>query len=143
MKSCRFLLRLGLGAGLAFGAGGWAACTFLGGPIVSLFIRPDSPLFAPSVHAVRVYALAFPLMGLNVISAAFFTSVGQAGLSFPISVGRGLIFPVLAVLFIPRLAGPEGIWLAGAAAEAACFALTALFMAGYRRGAGQESRVAA
>lgn len=140
-KSCNFLLRLGLGAGLAFGVGGWAACAFLGGPLVSLFIRPDSLLFLPAVRAVRVYAAAFPLMGINVISAAYFTSVGQAGRSFPISAGRGLIFPVLAVLLIPRLTGPEGIWLAGAAAEAACFALTALFMAGYRRSGRQESRV--
>ncbi len=125
------LLKMGLTMGILFGAAGWVVCRFFGAGLVALFIRPESVLFDAGVAAVRNYAWAFPLMGLNVVSAAFFTSIGRASRSFPISAGRGLVFPAAAILLLPMALGADMVWYAGAAAEAACLVVTAVFMAGY------------
>lgn len=127
------ILKLGLGAAAVFGVCGWAAGTFFGNWIVSLFIRTESALFEASVTALRKYSWGFLFMGFNVISAAFFTSIAKASRAFPISFGRGLVFPAAMVVLLPCLFGAEAIWYAGASAEILCFCMTSVFMLSYRR----------
>ena len=93
----------------------------------------DSLLFDSSVAALRKYSLAFVLMGFNVVLAAFFTSIEKASRSFPISVGRGLIFPVLALVLVPKVLGAENLWYAGAVSEVAASVIAGMFMAMYLR----------
>lgn len=130
-ENYEFLLKMGLGAGLFFGILGWFGCTFFGNGIVALFIKRESSLFEVSAAALRNYSWGFLFMGINVVSAAFFTSVERASCSFPISMGRGLVFPVLAVLAV-SLSGKAGlIWFSGAMAEGACLVMTLLLMVHY------------
>lgn len=70
-------------------------------------------------------------MGFNVVLAAFFTSIEKASRSFPISVGRGLIFPVLALVLVPKVLGAENLWYAGAVSEVAASVIAGMFMAMY------------
>ena len=130
-KSYEFLLKMALGMAAVFGALGWIAGHAGAETIVGLFIRRESKLFLPSVYALNCYSWGFLLMGLNVISAAFFTSIAKASRAFPISLGRGLVFPALSIMLFPACFGAQSIWFAGAAAEAMCLILTLVFMAGY------------
>ncbi len=131
------LLRMGLGMAAAFGLCGWLVSTVLGSGIVRLFIRPESDLFGPSVAALGKYSFGFLFMGFNVIAAAFFTSIARASLAFPISLGRGLVFPAVSVFFLPMVFGADTIWYAGALAEILCFLWAVIFMWGYQKG-GKE-----
>ena len=130
----KFLMKLGISMGLIFGILGWGACQVLGNQIVALFIAPSSRLFAVSVTALKTYAWGFLFMGVNVVTAAFFTSVERAGYSFPISMGRGLVLPAAAVFMVSALQKGQWIWLCGAAAEGLCLMLTMVLLAWYRRG---------
>jgi len=130
-ESYEFLLKMGLGAGLFFGILGWLSCALFGNEIVSLFIKRDSALFETSVAALRCYSWGFLIMGINVVAAAFFTSIERASCSFPISMGRGLVFPVLAVLAVSFTGAAGLIWFAGAMAEGACLVLTLVLLAHY------------
>lgn len=128
-----FLLKLGIGTGMAFGVLGWTCCMVFGDQIVSLFLSPSSAIFRESVTALKKYAWGFLFMGINVVAAAFFTSVEKARYSFPISMGRGLVFPAAAVLGVFLLQKGELIWFCGAAAEGMCLALTVVLMGMYRK----------
>lgn len=128
-----FLLKLGIGTGMAFGVLGWTCCMVFGDQIVSLFLSPSSAIFRESVTALKKYAWGFLFMGINVVAAAFFTSVEKAGYSFPISMGRGLVFPAAAVLGVFLLQKGELIWFCGTAAEGMCLALTVVLMGLYER----------
>lgn len=108
-----------------------------GDQIVSLFLSPSSAIFGESVTALKKYAWGFLFMGINVVAAAFFTSVEKAGYSFPISMGRGLVFPAAAVLGVFILQKGEMIWFCGAAAEGMCLALTVVLMGMY----GKNKRI--
>lgn len=121
---------------LILGVGGWLSGTLTGKMIVSLFIHPESSLFAPSVKALGKYSWGFLFMGFNVVSAAFFTSIAKAAWAFPVSLGRGLIFPALSVVLLPVWLGADEIWYAGPAAEGLCFILTGIFMAIYLKSGG-------
>lgn len=134
--SYEFLLKMGLGMALILGVGGWLSGTLTGKMIVSLFIHPESSLFAPSVKALGKYSWGFLFMGFNVVSAAFFTSITKAAWAFPVSLGRGLIFPALSVVLLPVWLGADEIWYAGPAAEGLCFILTGIFMAIYLKSGG-------
>ena len=123
-KSYEAILKMALAMAIILSVGSFLGCQMFGGSIVGLFIKRDSLLFDSSVAALRKYSLAFVLMGFNVVLAAFFTS-------FPISVGRGLIFPVLALVLVPKVLGAENLWYAGAVSEMAASVIAGMFMAMY------------
>lgn len=135
-KSYETILKMALAMALAFSVGSFLVCQVFGNGIVGLFIKRDSLLFESSVLALRKYAWAFVLMGFNVVLAAFFTSIERPACSFPISVGRGLIFPVAALAVVPAVAGAERLWYAGAVSEVAAAVIAVLFFTGYLRKRG-------
>ena len=130
-KSYEAILKMALAMAIILSVGSFLGCQMFGGSIVGLFIKRDSLLFDSSVAALRKYSLAFVLMGFNVVLAAFFTSIEKASRSFPISVGRGLIFPVLALVLVPKVLGAENLWYAGAVSEVAASVIAGMFMAMY------------
>lgn len=133
-ESSRYLLRLGLISGVVLGAAGWLVCMGLGGEIVKLFLSQESPLYQPSVTALRKYSWGFLVMAFPVILAAFFTATQKAAGAFAISIGRGLIFPAAAVILVPLWFGSENIWYAGGAAEAASVLLAGGLTAAWENG---------
>ena len=141
-RNYEFLLKMALGMAVLFGVCGWLSGHVGGKAIVGLFIQPESELFLPSVEALSHYSWGFLIMGLNVISAAFFTSIARASRAFPISLGRGLVFPAISVVSLPILFGAEAIWFAGAAGEALCLVLTLIFMGGYLKNRTAEKQAA-
>lgn len=131
-KNCEFIRKMGVRTGMIFGILGWGLCTFGGDVIVSLFLNRSSSLYEASVTALADYSWAFLFLGINVISAGFFTSIDWAAKSFPISIGRGLLFPALTLAVVSISGRAELVWYAGAMAEAACLILTIGFMKLYK-----------
>ena len=131
---CRRLFRMGLllagGCSLAF----FLAAELGAGGIVGLFLdREAAALFADSVTALRLYALTFLVAGFNVVTAAYFTAVERPAFSFPLSLGRGLIFICGCLALLPGLLGAAGIWLSPLVSELLCLALSACFLLRSRR----------
>jgi Na+-driven multidrug efflux pump len=91
-------------------------------------------IYIDSVIRLRKYSVAFLLMGLNVITAAFFTSIEKPMFSFPISIGRGLMFPIFAVAVVPYLVGKENLWYTSAVSEG--MVLTVFFVTRYLKWKG-------
>lgn len=127
-ENCRLLRNLGLLTGALFGIAGWTACALGGGMIVSLFLEKNSPLFGATVAALQSYSWAFLVMGINVVGGAFFTSVCRVSMAFPISLGRGLVLPVLSVAFVFLTGQGSLIWYAGFMAEGLCLVMTLCFL---------------
>ena len=78
----------------------------------------------------RLYAMAFLITGLNIFGSAFFTALGNGGVSAVISFLRTLVFQVLSVMALPVFLGVNGIWLAVVVAEVLSLMVTAGFLAG-------------
>ena len=122
LKKSTILMGVG-GVVLALAAQG------LADPLASIFVGYDAGLFAMTVHAFRLYSLAFLFMGFNIFASSFFTALSNGGISAAIAFLRTLVFQVIAVLTLPLLFELDGIWWAMTAAEIFAFIVSAVFLA--------------
>ena len=92
--------------------------------LVRLFVGYDPKLYELTVTGMRIYSVAFLIMGYNIFASSFFTALGDGITSALISFLRTLLFQVAAVLVLPELLGIDGVWLAVTAAELASLAVS-------------------
>ena len=110
-----------------------ALAEVLSHPLSVLFVGYDPALAEMTYHGFRIYALAFLFCGFNIFGSAFFTALGNGGVSAAISFLRTLVFQVAAILLLPFLLGLDGVWLAIVAAELCALAVTVTFFLLCRR----------
>ena len=128
------LFRKGIGLNGAAGLFMIAAAQLAADPLMRIFVGYDGDLFAMTRDGFRLYAMAFLITGLNIFGSAFFTALGNGGVSALISFLRTLVFQVLSVLILPVYLGVSGIWLAVVVAEVLSLAVTAgLLMANRKK----------
>jgi putative MATE family efflux protein len=97
-------------------------------PIINIFASYDEELFRLTFHGLGIYLLAFLIMGLNIWISAFFTALNNGIISATISLLRTLVFQVLAILLLPKILGPNGIWWAIIMAESLSLLVTISFL---------------
>lgn len=109
----RALLRYALAAALAFSAVLYAVVFFGAGPIAAIFNSESDPaLQAIAVQGLRLYFLAAPFAGANIILAVYFASVEQAVPAQAVSLLRGLVVIVPLAVALAAAFGMPGVWLA-------------------------------
>ncbi len=108
------------------------AMTFLSigfaSPLSRIFVGYDKSLSAMTAHGMRLYSLSFLICGFNIFGSAFFTALGNGGLSALISVLRTLVLQIAAILILPVFFGVDGIWTALVAAEALTLCVTVFLL---------------
>ncbi len=92
---------------------------FFSDPIVELFNKDkDAALHAIAVQGMHIYFTAFLFIGINIITAAYFSSIDRPGNAFLISCLRGFLLVIPLAFILSALFGLTGIWLTVPAAEA-------------------------
>ncbi len=76
-----------------------------------IFMSPTDEVLAAAPAIIRIYALSFILLPFNVFSTYYFEAVLRNGISFIISVARGIVISGI-LLFVLPLISPDAIWLA-------------------------------
>ena len=71
----------------------------------------DEELLRESARAFRLIMLMCPLIGVQMIAAGFFQSIGKASKSIFLSLTRQLLFLIPALLVLPHFLGLDGVWL--------------------------------
>lgn len=97
-------------------------------PIVAIFNKEQNQqLAAMAVVGVRLYFLAFLIMGVNIITTSLFASISRPKSSFIISFIRGFltVFPI--VIIMSKLIGMNGVWITIPVVEILTFIIS-LFM---------------
>lgn len=99
---------------------GFVIGMFFPTPIVTLFAKDSPELVKTASHALTCMIMMFPIVGIQIVSTAFFQSIGYAVKSIFLSLTRQLIFLVPAILILPHIyADPlEGLWHAAPVADA-------------------------
>lgn len=101
--------------------------------LVRIFVGYDAELSAMSVHALRIFSIAYLFIGFNIFSSSFFTALNNGGVSAAISFLRTFIFKLSAVLLLPLAFGLDGIWWASICAEIIAFCISAAFLIAKRK----------
>lgn len=109
-------------SGLIFGIIVWAAH-----PVVSIF-STDAALVADTVRPLRIVMLATPILGVQLLGAAYFQAIGKALPALFLTLTRQVIFLIPLVVALPGWFGLDGIWVSFPIAEMAAMLTTAVFL---------------
>lgn len=135
---CSYIFRLalccaGLCAIVAFVIG-----FFCPAPIVNIYIDhgTNPELYARGIRAFRLYAPAFLPQGIVIPMMGYFTSLERPKQAMSISLGRGMLFAICALLLLAFLFGEPGIWISAVVSET-CTLILALLLYRHDRKLGR------
>ncbi len=88
-------------------------------PVVAMFIDPveNYELFLHGISAFRLFSFSFIPIGLVVLISGYFTALEMPKSAMIISICRGLVFVILALIVMALLFGETGVWLTMAVSE--------------------------
>lgn len=102
-------------------------------PLVSIFARPDNPVYGLAVTGNRICTLALFFIGFNIFASGMFTALSNGIVSAILAFSRSFVFMLVTMLILPAILGVNGIWLATPVAELMALALSALMFVKYRK----------
>ncbi len=106
---------------------GMALMLLFPAPIASLFVNvQDTALLSLSVHALRIFAVAFLFRWFGFAVQGFYSAIEKPLCASILSVCSALIFPILFLFTLTPL-GLDGLWW-NTAATSLCVALLALVL---------------
>lgn len=102
-------------------------------PLVSIFARPDNPVYGLTVTGNRICTLALFFIGFNIFASGMFTALSNGIVSAILAFSRSFVFMLITMLILPAILGVNGIWLATPVAELMALALSVLMFVKYRK----------
>ena len=102
-------------------------------PLAKLFVGYDTALNELTVRGMRIYSVAFLVMGFNVFASAFFTALSNGKISAIISVTRTLILQLIMMYVMPVIFGVDGLWAVVIAVEGISLIVSVYYILKYRR----------
>ncbi len=102
-------------------------------PLVSVFARPDNPVYGLAVTGNRICTIALFFIGFNIFASGMFTALSNGVVSAVLAFSRSFVFMLVTMLVLPLILGVNGIWLATPAAELMALLLSAGMFLKYRK----------
>ncbi len=109
-----------------------AASLLLTKPLVSVFARPDNPVYDLAVTGNRICSIALLFIGFNIFASGMFTALSNGVVSAVLAFSRSFVFMLITMLVLPLILGVNGIWLATPAAELMALVISAGMFWKYR-----------
>lgn len=95
--------------------------------MIMLFNR-NPELVNMGTHAMFIFFIFFPLVGLQIISSGYFQAMGKPVQATILTLSRQIIIFIPLLLIVPRYWGLDGIWWAGAFSDIGAFLLTGIWL---------------
>ncbi len=110
-----------------------AASFVLTKPLVSIFARPDNPVYDLAVTGNRICTMALLFIGFNIFASGMFTALSNGVVSAVLAFSRSFVFMMAAMIVLPMILGVNGIWLATPVAELMAIALSGFMFLRHRK----------
>ena len=116
---CSYIFRLALCCAGVCAIVAFVIGFFCPAPIVNIYIDhgTNPELYARGIRAFRLYAPAFLPQGIVIPMMGYFTSLELPKQAMSISLGRGMLFAICALLLLAFLFGEPGIWISAVVSE--------------------------
>lgn len=102
-------------------------------PLVSVFARPDNPVYGLAVTGNRICTIALFFIGFNIFASGMFTALSNGAVSAVLAFSRSFVFMLITMLVLPVIFGVNGIWFATPVAELMALALSTGMFIIYRK----------
>ncbi len=93
-------------------------------PLVSIFARPDNPVYSLAVTGNQICTIALFFIGFNIFASGMFTALSNGVVSAVLAFSRSFVFMLITMMVLPIVLGVNGIWLATPVAELMALALS-------------------
>jgi Na+-driven multidrug efflux pump len=110
-----------------------AASIMLTRPLVSVFARPDNPVYDLAVTGNRICTVALFFIGFNIFASGMFTALSNGVVSAILAFSRSFVFMLITMIALPIILGVNGIWLATPVAELMALVLSGFMFFKYRK----------
>ena len=106
---------------------------------VASFFTTDKQLIDMAATGLRYVFILYPIVGFQMVTSAFFQSIGMAKKAIFLSLTRQVIFLIPCLLILPRFWSVNGVWLSLPIADSIASILSAiLLMAQFRQFKGRN-----
>ena len=126
------LLKYGLCTGFSITTFGFILVHLFPYQCARLFTT-DATLISISIRAIQINMLAFPLVGIQMITTGFFQGIGKAKISMLLSLSRQMLFLLPLLIVLPRFVGLDGIWISLPIADTTASILATIILIRYVR----------
>lgn len=121
-------LKLGIVAGTAVVVFGFAVTQLFPAQLITIFNAKDQALIDFGAHAMRVFLIAMPIIGFQIVASNYFQAVGKPLQAGFLSLSRQVLLLIPALLILPRFFGIEGVLYAGPLSDLLSSVITAGFL---------------
>ncbi|MGL5577163.1 MAG: MATE family efflux transporter [Sarcina sp.] len=125
-KSIKYILKLSIYSIAFIGILSFSISMIFTNNIVSLFLdnSPSAYVVDLSISAFKVYSISFLLMGFNILISGFFAAIEEPFYAALISLSRGLIVIIGALVVLTIFFGSNGIWITPTVSESICLVIS-------------------
>lgn len=128
-QNIKNVLRYALTTSVLFALISYCGTFIFAQPIVELFNKDHNPhLSSIAINGMHIYFTAFLFVGINIISATYFSSIDKPRHSFLISILRGFLLVLPLAFILSILLGLTGIWLTVPVAEGLVTLIVVFFL---------------
>ena len=110
---------------------GWAVSQLFPAQIMRLFAPAGSDLIPLGAYALRVFSLAFPVIGFPIVGGHMFQAIGKPVPAALLALSRQIILFIPFLVVFPKFWGLPGIFAAAPASDVLTFLLS-LFLVGHQ-----------
>jgi len=96
---------------LAWGVLCWIIAMIFSTQVMAVF-NTDPDFLLEGTRAFRIFAMGFPITGIQMILSFFFQGVGKGFPALVLASARQIIFLLPGLLIFPQLLGLTGVWVA-------------------------------
>lgn len=88
---------------------------------ISRMFTTDEGMIAIARDGFRIFFIAYPLVGPQIVIQNYFQSIGKPQFSIFLALTRQLLFLVPFLLILPKIYGVDGVWISMAASDFIAF----------------------
>lgn len=129
----RKALFMTIGCGMTISTLGFLACQIFPESIAAMFVDStkggdEALMITAASQAMRIIVTMFPLVGFQIVAAAFFQYIGHAKLAIFVSMTRQMLFLLPLLWIVPRFLGATGVWVSMPISDCASITLAAILL---------------
>ena len=125
----RNLRRYALATSLSFALLSYLLIAVFAVPLADLFNREHDPILTDiASNGMRIYFVSLFFSGINIVAAAFLSSIDRPKQAFAVSILRGFVLIIPVAWLMSVLFGLTGIWMAVPVTEACVCVLALIFL---------------
>lgn len=95
--------------------------------LMGLF-NSNPELIEMGVHAMNIFFMFLPLVGVQMISASYFQAVGKPRQATLLSLSRQIIIFIPLLIILPRYYGLDGVWWSSPLSDIGAFIVTGIWL---------------